>query len=258
MSQTKQPGQVSAAVEEPAGQGQKEPVAELAFDPRLIDKLVRGKISLADFQGISKEQQYEVARVGHRLLQQGKLDRADRIFRGLVALDPRDDYFHMVVASILHQRGELDLALQGYTVAIRLNPRASNALANRAEILHALGRHDEAYQDLMKVMELDPLQRKPTTRRSRAIFEILARRARELESVDPAAASEPPPPAAVQAKPAAPAPAPAPAKPKKVSPKKGQKPAPPSKSQKVKAKKKTVGKSTKLGAKMAKGRAKSK
>ncbi|MES2504525.1 MAG: hypothetical protein V4534_06570 [Myxococcota bacterium] len=49
-------------------------------------------MSIAELIGISKEEAYEMAEIGYRLLLQGKSAEAATIFEGLLVLNPDDNY----------------------------------------------------------------------------------------------------------------------------------------------------------------------
>ncbi len=49
-------------------------------------------MSVAELLGVSKDQAYEVAELGYRLLLQGKSAEAITIFEGLLVLNPEDSY----------------------------------------------------------------------------------------------------------------------------------------------------------------------
>ena len=127
----------------------------IAWHPARLQQFIRGQITLGELQGVSKKEPHRIAELGHRFLSEGKLDNATKIFEGLIALDPHDDYAFTALGAIAQQRGELEVAEELYARAIALNPTSSIAHARRGEVLAALGRSKEAGQDLLRAIELD-------------------------------------------------------------------------------------------------------
>jgi Tfp pilus assembly protein PilF len=153
---------------DPAGQ----PSARL-YDPQRFEDFVRGRITLAELEGITKQEQYQIAELGHHHLAQSRLDQAKAVFEGLLALDPYDAYFHMALASVAQQQGQLEAAEAGYTRALTFNPFSATAHANRGEARVLQGRMEEGSADLVKACQLDPAGREPATLRARATLQVL-------------------------------------------------------------------------------------
>ncbi len=134
------------------------------------ERLLRGEITLGQFMGLSREKLYEYAAVGYRMIQQGKLDEAKRIYSGLVATEPYDSVFHCHLAAVHHRLGELDQALHHYTESINFNIANTDALAGRGALHLTRGDLGPAVRDLKAVIELDPQGRKASTLRARALL----------------------------------------------------------------------------------------
>ena len=225
---TKAKGGSSEKKKKPAAEGAaggaaaaQEPVT-VAYDRQLLNEFVLGNITLGELEGIGKEVQYQIAERGYKLLNAGKLKEAEKIFKGLITLDPFDSYFHTVLGSI-HQRQDMkDEAIEEYSRALKVNPFNATALANRGEIYFQQGRVLEATQDFQAAIENDPECKEPATLRCRVLSMALAKTIEEnkdkiLESMaktkkgaaKKAAASPAPvkakPAASAKAKPAAPA-----------------------------------------------------
>lgn len=127
----------------------------VAWHPARLQQFIRGQITLAELQGVSKKELHKIAELGHRFLSEGKLDNAKKIFEGLVALDPYDDYAYTALGAIAERRGELEEALELYARAIALQPTSSVAHARRGEVLVQLGRSREAGRELLRALELE-------------------------------------------------------------------------------------------------------
>src|SRR5207237_4831936 len=72
----------------------------VAWDPRKVRMFLTGVITLGELEGISKEEQYEIAEIGHQHLQQAHHEQAKQIFEGLAVLDPHDAYFQLALGSV--------------------------------------------------------------------------------------------------------------------------------------------------------------
>jgi tetratricopeptide (TPR) repeat protein len=151
----------------------------VAWDPKRLTKFVAGVITLGELEGITKEKQYEMAKLGHRFIRQGKLDEAKHVFEGLLALDPRDAYFHLALGSIAQRENELDEAEERYTAALSINPYSPPALANRGEVRMMQGRMLDGAKDLLRALEEDPECRQEATKRARATIGVVLQQLEE-------------------------------------------------------------------------------
>jgi tetratricopeptide (TPR) repeat protein len=133
-------------------------------------RLASGEITVAEYAGLRREQLYEIAQVGYRLLNSGKLEQAREIYQGLVAADPFDSVFHCHLAALHLRAGETDEALKSFTAALNFNKANVDALAGRGEAYLNLGQIAEAIKDLSAATEFDPEARRPSTARARAML----------------------------------------------------------------------------------------
>jgi tetratricopeptide (TPR) repeat protein len=145
----------------------------VAWDPKKLIKFVAGVITLGELEGITKKQQHEMAKLGHRFIRQGKLKEAKAVFEGLLALDPHDAYFHLALGSIAQREDDLDEAEERYTRALEINPYSPHALANRGEVLMMKGRMLDGAKDLLRALEEDPKCREEATKRARATIGVV-------------------------------------------------------------------------------------
>lgn len=151
----------------------------VGWHPERVRAFLAGQITLGDLEGIDKQAQYRMAKVGHQYLSEGKLDLAKTVFEGLVALDPFDAYFHTALGSVAQQKGELEEAEARYSRALEINPFSAVALAHRGEVRVLLGKLKEAAEDIAKAIEEDPEGKEPATQRARATAIMLRK---ELEA----------------------------------------------------------------------------
>jgi tetratricopeptide (TPR) repeat protein len=144
-----------------------------------MDAYLLGQITLGELEGVTKEQQYEIAKLGHAELVGGKLDEAKTIFDGLLALDPFDAYFLSALGSIAHQKGDFEEAEARYSRALEINPFSPFALAHRGEVRISTGAFEAGVDDLLRALEEDPEGADPAVRRAKATITILVEQLRD-------------------------------------------------------------------------------
>jgi len=144
-----------------------------AWHPERVKQFLRGQITLGDLEGITKPEQYEMAKIGYSYLTSGKLDKAKTVFEGLIALDPYDAYFHTALGSIAQQQNQLQEAEARYSRALEINPFSPVARAHRGEIRVMTGRLYEGAEDLLRALQEDPQAREASTVRARATLQAV-------------------------------------------------------------------------------------
>ncbi len=88
--------------------------------------------------------------------QAGRLDEAERLFRQVLAVNPRHaDSLHLL-GVIAYQTGRHDLAVDMIRKAIVINPREASLHSNLGNLLKEQGRLDEAVACYRKAVELKP------------------------------------------------------------------------------------------------------
>ena len=152
-----------------------EDITTMSYDAELMNSFILGNATLGELEGIGKDVQYQMADRGFKLLNEGKLEQAEKIFRGLITLDPFDSYFHTVMGSIHQRRDENDKGIEEYTRALKVNPHNATALGNRGEIYFRTGRVLEATQDLQAAILSDPECNEPATARAQVLAMALAK-----------------------------------------------------------------------------------
>lgn len=151
------------------------PELTVAYDQERFREYLVGNLTLGELEGVGKDIQYQIAERGYKLLNEGKLDDAEHVYRGLVSLDPFDSYFHTVLGSVYQRQDRRQDAVDAYTRALRINPYNATALANRGEVHFHEGRILEATQDIQAALECDPDCSEPATLRCRVLAMALAR-----------------------------------------------------------------------------------
>lgn len=138
--------------------------------PEMAERLATGQVTLAEFVGLRREQLYEIARVGFRLMNTGRLEEARRIYEGLVAVDPFDSVFHCHLGALNLRSGRAEEAIAEFDTALRFNRASVDALAGRGEAYLNRGLLNEAVRDLSAALELDPQATRPSAERARALL----------------------------------------------------------------------------------------
>lgn len=112
-----------------------------------------GKTTLREIKKYSDDELSAIAHMGYFFLMQGKYGEARTLFEGLVAVDPRNDYYYRALGVIFQRLGEDDRAIKQFAYAIKLNPGSPHAYVNRAEISIAQGDMHLAERDLRWALE---------------------------------------------------------------------------------------------------------
>ncbi len=86
----------------------------------------------------------------------GQLAEAERLYRELLAADPRDFTAQHLLGVIHAQQGRNKEALRGINAALTLKPDDAEAHLNRANVLKGLGRAQEALEGYARALELKP------------------------------------------------------------------------------------------------------
>ena len=149
-------------------------------NPELVRQFVAGDLTLGELEGIPKADQYQMAEIGYAHFTDGNLEKAHEIFRGLLALDPLDAYFQMVLGAIAKERQELDAAVRYLSRSLELNGYSIPARSMRAEVLILRGELEAASADLVRCLELDPEGQDPCTQRVRALASRVSEQLVEL------------------------------------------------------------------------------
>ncbi len=150
--------------------------ANLEKDPGgAVQKWARGEATLKDLKGYSSEELYHVAQHGYTLYLNGKFRDAQVIFEGLVAIDPRNDYYYRALGVVYHRRGDAERAIRQFSHAVKVNPRSPSAYVNRAEVHISRRDYPSALQDLERALRSGGPNH-PVVRKAGALRTLLLRR----------------------------------------------------------------------------------
>lgn len=98
---------------------------------------------------------FRLSKVG-LLIQQRKLDEAQRILNDLLSEDPNDIYYISLMAEVQLQQGKFDVARSLIDNAIGLSPTTAHLFYIKARIAVQQNKFDEAEQQLRQSIILDP------------------------------------------------------------------------------------------------------
>lgn len=122
----------------------------------VLYRFLEDKASLAELQGIKREELFQLAEVGYVKFKHGRVDEAEKIYQGLIVLDHRNSYFHAVMGAIHQKRKRMVEAIVEYTQALRLNRKDVTSYVNRGEIYLRHKNYRRAAEDFRAAILLDP------------------------------------------------------------------------------------------------------
>lgn len=159
------------------GLAERDPDMELQAAPgSAVRKWAKGERTLQEIKGYSADELYAISTHGYTLFLNGKIKDAQVIFEGLVAVDPRNDYYYRALGVVYHRQGDAERALRQFNHAITVSPKAPAAYVNRAEVHISRRDTERAVADLEKAIRVgrDPLS--PIVRKAVALRTLLRRR----------------------------------------------------------------------------------
>lgn len=153
-----------------------------------VQGFLLGDLTLAQLEGISAEEMYAVASLGHDLLEEGKVEEARKIFEGLNVYNPMDSYFHAILGSIYERQDRFEDAARHYKSAVELYPEDVNSWTGLGETLlrwcgalHAAGEVEKAaeafegaVEALSKAIQTAPQDDDGAALRARALVSAAA------------------------------------------------------------------------------------
>ena len=141
-----------------------------------LEQFLTGEKTLAEAQNVDPKIIDFAAQQASLFFKQGKLDDAERIYRGLFAIHPKESYFPMALGLVYQQRKQYQDACDWYLIALEKTPDNCLARLYLGEVLIALDRLDEAKAHLEKGIALASDTQHPTVRRGTLIYEGLLKR----------------------------------------------------------------------------------
>ncbi len=125
--------------------------------------------------GLSEAQLQAIAALAYNKYQQGRLEDAETIFRGVAALDTKSyfGYAGLGTIALAKRPPDLEAALSNLSKAAELKPDDATIQANLGEVLLRQGKVDQAKSHLEKAFQLDPNHKDAGVNRARAIVKGL-------------------------------------------------------------------------------------
>jgi tetratricopeptide (TPR) repeat protein len=94
--------------------------------------------------------------LGFILVEQGQLDEAIYHYRQALRIEPRDANFHLNLGIALARQGQLDEAIYHYRQALQLQPTHAEVHDSLADALANLGKVEEAIHHYLKAVKIRP------------------------------------------------------------------------------------------------------
>lgn len=133
----------------------------------------RGEATLQELKGYTAEELFAISSHGYTLFLNGKVKDAQVIFEGLVAVDPRNDYYYRALGVVYHRQGDAERALRQFSHAVTVAPRSPAGYVNRAEVHISRRETDRALADLDKAIEVTRDTSNPVVRKAMALRSLL-------------------------------------------------------------------------------------
>lgn len=141
-----------------------------------VRRWASGEATLQQIKGYTEEELYLIAQHGYTLFLNGKVKDAQVVFEGLVAVDPRNDYYYRALGVVYHRQGDAERALKQFTHAVTVAPRSAAAYVNRAEVHISRRDFDKALADLQAAVTASGDLSVPIARKALALQRLLRRK----------------------------------------------------------------------------------
>lgn len=138
-----------------------------------VQRWARGDATLMQLKGYSEEELYSIAQQGYTLFLNGKIKDAQVIFEGLVAIDPRNDYYYRALGVVYHRMGDAQRAIRQFTHAVTVAPKEPTAYVNRAEVHIARRDYEKALTDLDYAIKVTRDLSAPIARKALALRSLI-------------------------------------------------------------------------------------
>lgn len=140
-----------------------------------VQKWAKGKATLQELKGYSADELYAIAQHGYTLFLNGRTRHAQVIFEGLVAVDPRNEYYYRALGVVYHRLGDAERAIRQFSHAITVAPRAPAAYVNRAEVHISRRDTERALVDLDQAIRVGGDLSHPVAQKALALRRLLQR-----------------------------------------------------------------------------------
>ena len=109
-----------------------------------LTEVARGRLPLRAFRGVSDEAMAAMRVLGHQLAEAGRDQDARTIFEGLLALDARDVYARIALATLCLRAGDVLSAESQLRLVLKEQPANRDARVRLSSALMGQGRAEEA------------------------------------------------------------------------------------------------------------------
>lgn len=141
-----------------------------------VRRWARGEATLQEIKGYSPEELFAIAQHGYTLFLNGKVKDAQVVFEGLVAVDPRNDYYYRALGVVYHRQGDAERAIRQFTHAVTVAPKSAAGYVNRAEVYISRREFDRAIADLTAAIQVSRDLTTPIARKALALQTLLRRK----------------------------------------------------------------------------------
>jgi Flp pilus assembly protein TadD len=148
--------------------------------PDSARQLLAGQMPLSALFGVSPGQLADMASFGHQLWRQGRRPEAEKIFRGLIALDEKTYYGHAGLGLVAMSNEDLVTAELHLRKAVELEPNDASVAVNLGEVLLRQGKLEAALAALEAASKIDSSGANPGSTRARAILAGIGHGAAEI------------------------------------------------------------------------------
>lgn len=149
--------------------------AQLERNPEhAVRQWANGQATLRELKGYSAEELHCIGQLGYTLFLNGKIRDARIVFEGLVAVDPRNEYYYRALGVVYHREGDADRALRQFGHAITVSgQRSVAAYVNRAEVHISRRDYEHARGDLDTALKTSSDPSDPLYRKARALRRLI-------------------------------------------------------------------------------------
>jgi Flp pilus assembly protein TadD len=145
-------------------------------------RIIAGE-EMGEVLGVTDMQLKAIAALGYNKYEQGRLEDAETMFRGVAALDTKSyfGYAGLGTIALAKRPPDLETAFTNLSKAAELKPDDATIQANLGEVLLRQGKLEQAKSHLEKAFQLDPAHKDQGVNRARAVVSGLDMVVKEAE-----------------------------------------------------------------------------
>ncbi len=117
---------------------------------------MKNETTLKGLVEISTKDAQLMLETGYFLMEMRQTQKAEEVFKGLVALFPNTESPHIALGNLYHAQGKFKACLEEHQKASSSNPYSGTAYASMGEALLFLGEFEKAAEMLDKALEVEP------------------------------------------------------------------------------------------------------